>query len=72
MSITENFMMRYEDDDDGVNDDADDNNDDDDDTDDNNDDDDDTNDNNDKVVSLATSSSIRLATKCHITSHRAV
>ena len=62
MSITENFMMRYEDDDDGV----------DDDVDDNNDDDDDADDNNDKVVSLAPSSSIRLATKCHITSHRAV
>ena len=36
------------------------------------DDDDDESGKNDKVVSLPTSSSIRLPTKCHITSHCAV
>ena len=40
--------------------------------DDEDDDDDDESGKNDKVVSLPTSSSIRLPTKCHITSHCAV
>ena len=44
----------------------------DDEDDDDDDDDDDESGKNDKVVSLPTSSSIRLPTKCHITSHCAV
>ena len=57
-SFTDKDHWKYEDD--VENDDDDDN------------DDDDENDNNDKVVSLPTCSSIRLPTKCHITSHRTV
>ena len=59
-------MMMNVDNDDVESDDADDEDDDDD------DDDDDESGKNDKVVSLPTSSSIRLPTKCHITSHCAV
>ena len=65
--VIKNMTMKYEDDDDDDNDDDDNDADDDD-----NDDDDDADDNNDKVVSLPTCSSIRLPTKCHITSHRTV
>ena len=61
-------MMMNADNDDVESDDADADDEDDDDD----DDDDDENGKNDKVVSLPTSSSIRLPTKCHITSHCAV
>ena len=57
-------MMMNADNDDVESDDAD--------ADDEDDDDDDESGKNDKVVSLPTSSSIRLPTKCHITSHCAV
>ena len=63
-------MMMNADNDDVESDDAD--ADDDDEDDDEDDDDDDESGKNDKVVSLPTSSSIRLPTKCHITSHCAV
>ena len=61
-------MMMNADNDDVESDDADADGEDDDDD----DDDDDESGKNDKVVSLPTSSSIRLPTKCHITSHCAV
>ena len=61
-------MMMNADNDDVESDDADADDEDDDDD----DDDDDESGKNDKVVSLPTSSSIRLPTKCHITSHCAV